>query len=175
MPPDGSHVSLGEAMADGIPVTGVSELVLEVRDLDRAERFYAEAIGFPVVERWQERGAVWVMAGARTRLGLWRPQVGLAGGRGGIHVHYALQIDEGDFDDAVERLRLAGYEPERLSRSTMTVGDCPLRDRSRRQCRRVLDLGCGRAPEQHLTGNECSRLRQRAAVTPEWVASVAFA
>jgi catechol-2,3-dioxygenase len=115
MPPDGSHVFLGEAMADGIPVTGVSELVLEVRDLDRAERFYADTIGFPVVERWQERGAVWVMAGARTRLGLWRPQVGLAGGRGGIHVHYALQIDDADFDDAVERLRLAGYEPETVS------------------------------------------------------------
>jgi catechol 2,3-dioxygenase-like lactoylglutathione lyase family enzyme len=102
-------------MVTGIPVRGVSELVLEVLDLDRAERFYVEVLGFPVVERWKERGAVWLMAGTQTRIGLWRPQVGLAGGRGGLHVHYALQIADGDFDDAVERLQLAGYEPEIVS------------------------------------------------------------
>jgi catechol 2,3-dioxygenase-like lactoylglutathione lyase family enzyme len=96
----------------GIPVTGVSELVLEVVDLERAERFYAEVLGLPVVERWEDREAVWVMAGERTRIGLWRPQVGLAGGRGGVHVHYAMQIAETDFDAAVERLRAAGCEPE---------------------------------------------------------------
>jgi catechol-2,3-dioxygenase len=102
-------------MVDGIPVRGVSELVLEVLDLERAEHFYAEVLGFPVVERWKERGAVWVMAGTNTRIGLWRPQVGRAGGRGGLHVHYALQIADADFDDAVERLRLKGYEPEIVS------------------------------------------------------------
>jgi len=102
-------------MADGIPVKGVSELVLEVLDLDEAERFYAEVLGFPVVERWPEREAVWVMAGDRTRVGLWRPQVGLAKGRGGVHVHYALQIDESDFDSALKRLRDKGYEPEIVS------------------------------------------------------------
>ena len=58
---------------------------------------------------------MWVMAGTNTRIGLWRPQVGLANGRGGIHVHYALQIDESDFDNAVERLRLKGYQPEIVS------------------------------------------------------------
>ncbi len=96
----------------GIPVSGVSELVLEVLDLDRAERFYAEVLGFPVVERWAAREAVWVMAGAQTRIGLWRPQVGLAGGRGGVHVHFALGIADADFDPAVERLRSHGHEPE---------------------------------------------------------------
>ena len=37
---------------DRIPVTGVSELVLEVVDLEAAERFYAGVLGFPVVDRW---------------------------------------------------------------------------------------------------------------------------
>jgi catechol 2,3-dioxygenase-like lactoylglutathione lyase family enzyme len=92
-------------MLDGIPVSGVSELVLEVVDLEAAERFYSEVLGLPVVERWPHRDAIWVMAGDRTRIGLWRPQVGLAGGRGGIHVHYALHIAEVDYDTAVERLR----------------------------------------------------------------------
>jgi catechol 2,3-dioxygenase-like lactoylglutathione lyase family enzyme len=86
--------------------------VLEVVDLDAAERFYEDVLGLPVVERWQEREAVWVLAGDRTRIGLWRPQVGLAGGRGGIHVHYALHIADDDFDGAVERLRSHGYEPD---------------------------------------------------------------
>ena len=88
----------------GIPVTGVNELVLEVVDLEAAERFYAEVLGFPVVDRWPGREAIWVMAGDRTRIGLWRPQVGLFGGRGGLHVHFAMQIADSDFDAAVERL-----------------------------------------------------------------------
>ena len=74
-------------MDDGIPVTGVSELVLEVVDLERATTFYRDVLGLPVVERWEDREAVWVMAGERTRIGLWRPPVGLAQGRGGVHVH----------------------------------------------------------------------------------------
>ena len=94
----------------GVPVTGVSELVLEVLDLDAAERFYAHVLGFPVVERWDEREAVWVMAGDRTRIGLWTPQIGLAGGRGGAHVHYAMHVDEGDYEGAVGRLREHGYD-----------------------------------------------------------------
>jgi catechol-2,3-dioxygenase len=99
-------------VADGIPVSGVSELVLEVLDLDAAERFYSGTLGLPVVERWPHREAIWVMAGNRTRIGLWRPQVGIASGRGGVHVHYALGIADEDFDPAVTRLRDAGYDPE---------------------------------------------------------------
>lgn len=97
-------------MEPGIPVTGVSELVLEVVDLAAAEAFYAGALGLPVVERWPHREAIWVMAGERTRIGLWRPQVGLAGGRGGIHVHYAMHLAEADYDAAVARLRERGLE-----------------------------------------------------------------
>src|SRR3954451_23382430 len=99
-------------MEPGIPVTGVSELVLEVVDLEAAEAFYGGALGLPVVERWPEREAVWVMAGDRTRIGLWRPQVGLAGGRGGLHVHYALHIAPDDYDAGVVGLREHGYDPE---------------------------------------------------------------
>jgi catechol 2,3-dioxygenase-like lactoylglutathione lyase family enzyme len=90
---------------EAIPVSGVSELVLEVLDLDAAERFYADTLGWPVVERWPEREAIWVMAGRGTRIGLWRPQVGVARSRGGIHVHFALQIDEADYEPAIAALR----------------------------------------------------------------------
>ena len=89
-------------------MTGVSELVLEVQDLERSEAFYAGLLGLPVVERWEQREAIWVMAGDRTRIGLWRPQVGLEGGRGGVHVHFAMHIAEADYDAVVARLRAAG-------------------------------------------------------------------
>ncbi|HEX2234622.1 MAG TPA: VOC family protein [Thermoleophilaceae bacterium] len=96
--------------AGGVPVTGVSELVLEVRDLEAAEGFYSGVLGLPVVDRWPDREAVWVMAGERTRIGLWRPQVGLHGSQGGVHVHFAMHIDEAEYDGAVARLRSRGQE-----------------------------------------------------------------
>jgi catechol-2,3-dioxygenase len=99
----------GDLLSDGAPVTGVNELVLEVVDLERAEHFYSKLLGLPVVERWEHRDAIWVLAGA-TRIGLWKPQVGVAGGRGGIHVHYALQIADEDYEATVERLRSCGLE-----------------------------------------------------------------
>jgi catechol 2,3-dioxygenase-like lactoylglutathione lyase family enzyme len=99
----------------GVQVTGVSELVLEVVDLDAAEDFYAGVLGLPLVERWPDRDAIWVMAGKRTRIGLWRPQVGLAGGRGGVHVHFAMHIAEADYESAVELLRSRGEEVEEIA------------------------------------------------------------
>jgi catechol 2,3-dioxygenase-like lactoylglutathione lyase family enzyme len=99
----------------GLPVTGVSELVLEVVDLEAAEEFYAGVLGLPVVDRWPDREAIWVMAGDRTRIGLWRPQVGLAGGRGGLHVHFALHIAEDDYEAAVERLRSRGQQVQEIA------------------------------------------------------------
>jgi catechol 2,3-dioxygenase-like lactoylglutathione lyase family enzyme len=92
-------------MERAVPVTGVSELVLEVVDLEAAEAFYAGLLGLPVVDRWPDREAIWVMAGDRTRLGLWRPQVGLAGGRGGLHVHFAMHLAPKDYEAAVAPLR----------------------------------------------------------------------
>ena len=92
-----------------LPVTGVSEVALEMSDLEAGERFYSDLLGFPVVERWSGR-TVWVMAGDRTRIGLWRPQLGLGGGRGGVHVHYAMHLPAQEYEAAIARLRGAGHE-----------------------------------------------------------------
>jgi len=83
--------------------------VLEVADLDAAARFYTEVLGLPLMSRSEER--VWVLAGEGTRIGLWTPQLGIAGGQGGAHVHYALHIADEDYDSAVARLREHGHEP----------------------------------------------------------------
>ena len=96
-----------------IPVTGVSELVLEVLDLETALAFYRDLLGLPVVGQRADRA--WLMAGTRTRIGLWAPQVGLARGRGGVHVHYALHVAEADFDAAVAQLDAGGHPPEVIS------------------------------------------------------------
>src|ERR687893_2639142 len=92
----------------GLRVTGVSELVLEVVDLEASEAFYAGVLGLAVVDRWPDREAIWVMAGDRTRIGLWKPQVGLEGSRGGVHVHFAMHIAADDFDAAVASIRAKG-------------------------------------------------------------------
>ena len=99
-------------MADGVPVTGVNEVVLEVLDLERAVRFYRDVLGLPVFAHRDDRA--WFLAG-RTRIGLWTPQIGLANGRGGVHVHYAFHVDEADFEAALGRLESHGLAPEVIS------------------------------------------------------------
>ena len=93
----------------GIPVKGINELVLEVLDLERAVDFYSQVLGLPVANRWE--GRAWLKVGDATRIGLWTPQVGIAEGRGGVHVHYAMHIPEEAYARAVTRLREHGYEP----------------------------------------------------------------
>ncbi|MBU8691027.1 VOC family protein, partial [Priestia megaterium] len=99
---------------------GVSELVLQVKSMDRAIDFWSNKLGFPIVEQWgYENGhfsendkedirATWLYIGGHTRLGLWLPRnfsplekiekektisnwKGLYD-QGGVHIHFALHI-----------------------------------------------------------------------------------
>jgi catechol 2,3-dioxygenase-like lactoylglutathione lyase family enzyme len=95
------------------PVTGISELVLEVSDLDAARRFYREVLGFEETLYGEGReGRYWYLVGDTARLGLWTEQVGLAGGRGGAHVHYAFHVADDRIDALKERVESAGAEVE---------------------------------------------------------------
>jgi catechol-2,3-dioxygenase len=95
------------------PVSGISELVLEVSDLDAARRFYRDLLGFEETLYGEGRDdRLWYLIGSSARLGLWTPQVGLAGGRGGAHVHFAFQLPRDALDPLLERLRAAGVEVE---------------------------------------------------------------
>jgi catechol 2,3-dioxygenase-like lactoylglutathione lyase family enzyme len=96
----------------GVAVSGVNEVVLEVLDVERSVDFYVGCLGLPLYSRSDDRA--WVLAG-RSRIGLWRPQVGLADGRGGVHVHYAFQVDEGGLGDVVARLEQWGLSPRLIS------------------------------------------------------------
>ena len=95
------------------PVSGISELVLEVSDLEAARSFYRDALGFEETLYGEGReDRVWYLIGSTARLGLWTPQVGLAGGRGGVHVHFAFQLGRERLDPLADRLRARGIEVE---------------------------------------------------------------
>lgn len=95
------------------PVTAISELVLEVSDLGAARAFYGGLLGLEETRLGERRDdRAWFLIGDTARLGLWTPQVGIAGGRGGSHVHFALSIPDAELDSLRERITAAGAEPE---------------------------------------------------------------
>ena len=95
------------------PATAISELVLEVSDLEAARHFYRDLLGFEETLYGEGReGRYWYLIGDSARLGLWTPQTGLAGGRGGAHVHFAFDLADEEIDSLLERLRGHGVEVE---------------------------------------------------------------
>jgi catechol 2,3-dioxygenase-like lactoylglutathione lyase family enzyme len=95
------------------PVSGISELVLEVADLEAARTFYRDVLGFEETLLGEGAdGRYWYLVGETARLGLWTEQVGLAGGRGGAHVHYAFHVGDEEIDRLKERIEQAGAEVE---------------------------------------------------------------
>jgi catechol 2,3-dioxygenase-like lactoylglutathione lyase family enzyme len=101
------------------PVTGISELVLEVADLDGARAFYRDVLGFEETLYGEGRDdRYWYLIGDTARLGLWTPQTGLAGGRGGAHVHFAFHVA----DDEVDRIRDRLVEAEAQVEGPVQLG-----------------------------------------------------
>ena len=95
------------------PATAISELVLEVSDLDAARRFYRDDLGFEETLFGEGReDRYWYLVGDSARLGLWTPQVGLAGGRGGAHVHFAFHVSEENLEELIARLAERGVATE---------------------------------------------------------------
>ena len=90
--PDDHCVEVGSfAEGDDPGLSRLFEVVLEVRDLDPAERAYA-ALGFEVVERGADRRRV-RMRGP-VDLELWEPQLGIADARGGVHVDVGFETPD---------------------------------------------------------------------------------
>jgi catechol-2,3-dioxygenase len=92
----------------GMLTSGFAELTLEVRDRERVERFYVEALGLEVLAREDDR--TWLAAGRHARLGLWLPGEKEFGDQGGAHVHFAFSAAPGRLDAVRERLQHAGVE-----------------------------------------------------------------
>ena len=100
-------------MSGRLPVSGISELVLQVSDLEGSRRFYRDVLGFEeTLYGERAEGRYWYLVGETARLGLWTEQVGLAGGRGGAHVHYAFSVPDVEIDRLKERIERAGAAVE---------------------------------------------------------------
>jgi catechol 2,3-dioxygenase-like lactoylglutathione lyase family enzyme len=88
----GQHDMPGAADTDAATISGVFEVVLEVADLDRAESFYRD-LEFEVMGRGDDRRRVRLTTGPFD-LELWEPQLGLADGRGGVHVDLGFDVPD---------------------------------------------------------------------------------
>lgn len=88
-----------------VKIEGVSELTLQVTNLDASERWYTENLGLPVVGRQPEQGFVWLKAGEWTRLGLWLPGEREFGDQPGAHVHFAMRVHREDLPKLADELR----------------------------------------------------------------------
>src|SRR4051812_39316164 len=87
----------------------ICELVLESRDLGALERFYRR-LGLTVLAREDDR--VWLVAGGRSRLGIWSPGRKDHADRGGRHVHFALSTARGTLERLTSELRDDGIAVE---------------------------------------------------------------
>ena len=90
-----------------LPIRGVYEVAINVRDLERAETFYRQVLGLTVGIRNDERRRVFLRAGGQAGMivliedkGPWPAQ------------HLAFTMDAADIDAAAEALRKAGVTVE---------------------------------------------------------------
>jgi catechol-2,3-dioxygenase len=99
----GNCVEIGQRGAGGAAdgITGIFEVVFEVADLERSEAFY-RGLGMELLGRGDDRRRVRLTAGPFD-FELWEPQLGLADGRGGVHVDVGLGVE--DRDAVVESVR----------------------------------------------------------------------
>lgn len=86
-----------------LPVHGISELVLEVRDLARAEQFYGEVLGFEL-KRWDARVTVAEARGCRIQMRLY----GTPGHRGAGPCHFAFSVEPEAIPAIAEHLKAHG-------------------------------------------------------------------
>jgi len=92
-----------------VAITGICELVLESRDPERLATFY-ELLGLERLDEHDDK--IWLVAGERSRLGIWPPGPQEHDDQGGRHVHFALAASPGTIDELAEALQGEGVELE---------------------------------------------------------------
>lgn len=92
-----------------IPIRGLFETHLTVRDLDRAVAFYRDVLRLPLAQVIPERHVAffWVGEPGRAMLGLWS----IGSSPLSLHLHVAFTADLADVLAAPEALRDAGVTP----------------------------------------------------------------
>ena len=92
-----------------IPIQGLWETHLTVRDLDRSITFYRDVVGLTLAHRVPERHAAffWIGPPRHAMLGLWSIHTSPIA----MRLHYAFQVSLDDVVASVAALRLAGLQP----------------------------------------------------------------
>jgi lactoylglutathione lyase len=96
-------------VAEPVPVRGLFETHLTVRDVPRSVEFYRDVVGLPLALDLPERNAafMWVGERGRSMLGLW----GIGSSVNSLRLHIALEVELADLLSAPERLRARGVTP----------------------------------------------------------------
>jgi len=92
-----------------IPIRGLFETHLTVRDLDRSIRFYRDILRLPLAQVFDQRRVAffWVGAPGQAMLGLWES----GSGPNCMQLHLAFTVSIEDMVKAVDALEAAGVEP----------------------------------------------------------------
>jgi lactoylglutathione lyase len=92
-----------------IPIRDLFETHLTVSDLDRAVRFYREALGLPLAQVFPEIRAAffWIGAPGKSMLGLW--EAGRGPQKMSLHTAFTVEIEA--VLDSPRALRMAGITP----------------------------------------------------------------
>ena len=92
-----------------VPVRGLFEAHLTVRDLSRSLAFYRDVVGLPIAFEVPDRGAAFFWCGApgRAMLGLWS----LGSMPMDLNLHVAFDAELEDVLDSSSRLRALGVTP----------------------------------------------------------------
>jgi catechol-2,3-dioxygenase len=91
-------------------ITGLCEITLQARNVERLARFYGETLGLELLSREADR--IWLAVGDRGRLGIWSPGRKDFGDEGGAHVHFAMAVEPDTLEVISRRLRDRGVELE---------------------------------------------------------------
>jgi lactoylglutathione lyase len=96
-------------VAGSIPVKGLFEAHLTVRDVGRSVAFYRDVVGLPLALEVPERNAafMWVAERGRSMLGLW----GIGSSVNSLTLHIAFEVALDDLLAAPDRLRGQGVTP----------------------------------------------------------------
>jgi lactoylglutathione lyase len=96
-------------VAEPVPVRGLFETHLTVRDVERSVAFYRDVVGLPLALDLPERNAafMWVGDRGRSMLGLW----GIGSSVNSLTLHIAFEVALEDILGAPERLHASGVTP----------------------------------------------------------------
>jgi lactoylglutathione lyase len=96
-------------VAEPVPVRGLFETHLTVRDVSRSVAFYRDVVGLPLALDLPERNAafMWIGERGRSMLGLW----GIGSSVNSLTLHIAFEVALDDLLSSPGRLRAQGVAP----------------------------------------------------------------